>query len=52
MTASPFTSTYRPTFTRTYQVKEDLRDLVSGNACDLWRANRLVEELDPVLAAG
>ena len=51
MTASPFTSTYRPTFTRTYQVKEDLRDLVSGNACDLWRANRLVEELDPVLAA-
>jgi hypothetical protein len=51
MTASPFTSTYRPTFTRTYQVKGDLRDLVSANACEAWRANRLVEDLDPVLAA-
>lgn len=51
MTASPFTSTYRPTFTRTYQVKGDLRDLVSANACEAWRTNRLVEELDPVAAA-
>ena len=51
MTASPFTSTYRPVYTRTYQVKGDLRDLVSGNACETWRANRLVEDLDPVLAA-
>ena len=51
MTASPFTDSYRPTFTRTYQVVGDLRSLVTGEACDLWRANRLVEELDPVLAA-
>lgn len=51
MTASPFTSTYRPVYTRTYQVVGDLRALVTGEACDLWRTNRLVEELDPVLAA-
>ena len=51
MTASPFTSTYRPVYTRTYQVKEDLRDLVSANACEAWRTNRLVEDLDPVAAA-
>ena len=51
MTASPFTSTYSPTFTRTYLVEGDLGDLVSGNACEAWRANRLVEDRDPVLAA-
>ena len=51
MHTQPFTSTYRPVFTRTYQVKGDLRDLVSANACEAWRANRLVEDLDPVAAA-
>ena len=51
MHTQPFTSTYRPVYTRTYQVKGDLRDLVSGNACEAWRANRLVEDRDPVAAA-
>ena len=51
MTASPFTDSYRPTFTRSVVVEGDLRSLVTGEACDLWRANRLVEEVDPVLAA-
>lgn len=51
MTASPFTNTYSPTFTRTYLVEGDLGDLVSGNACEAWRANRLVEDRDPVLVA-
>lgn len=51
MHTQPFTSTYRTVYTRTYQVKGDLGDLVSGNACEAWRANRLVEDRDPVAAA-
>ena len=51
MHTQPFTSTYSPVFTRTYQVKGDLGDLVSGNACEAWRANALVTDRDPVSAA-
>lgn len=51
MHTQPFTSTYRPVFTRTYLVEGDLGDLVSGNACAAWRANALVKDRDPVVVA-
>lgn len=51
MAASLFTDSYRPTFTRSVVVEGDFRSLVTGEACDLWRANRLVEDLDPVMVA-
>ena len=51
MHTQPFTSTYSPVFTRTYLVKGDLGDLVSGNACAAWRANALVADRDPVAVA-
>ena len=36
MTASPFTSTYRPAFTRTYQVEGNLPDLLTAEVGGLW----------------
>ena len=51
MAVSLFTDSYRPTFTRSVVVEGDFRSLVTGEACDLWRANQLVEDLDPVMVA-
>ena len=51
MAASLFTDSYRPTFTRSVVVEGDFRSLVTGEACDLWRANALVTDRDPVTFA-
>lgn len=36
MTASPFTNTYRPTFTRSIVVEGNLTDLLTEEVCGLW----------------
>ena len=53
MTTQPFTSTYRPTFTRSVVVEGDLTGfLLSEEICEIWARHSRYFGIDPAAAAG